>query len=59
MKEELGNLKKILTRIENIAKESQNYWLGEAGEFHRTFLLEWCKDSMQLVREIEEVEDAG
>lgn len=49
---EIKKLEKILKQIPKITKENQKYWLGEAGEYHRFYLLQWYKDCMELVAEI-------
>lgn len=55
---ELKRLEKILEKIPQIAKESYKYWVGQAGDYHRTYLLQWYRDSMELVTKIrKETED--
>lgn len=58
MDTELIKLEKVLRKIPQIAKESHKYWMGEAGDYHRVYLLQWYKDSMELFAEIrKEIED--
>lgn len=52
MDTELIKIEKILKKIPLIAKESYKYWKGEAGDYHREFLLQWYRESMELVGEI-------
>lgn len=52
MDTELIKIEKILKKIPLIAEESYKYWKGEAGDYHRAFLLQWYRESMELVGEI-------
>lgn len=55
---ELKRLEKILEQIPQMAKESYKYWTGEAGDWHRAYLLQWYRDSVELVVEMgKETED--
>lgn len=46
---ELIKLEKILKKIPPIAEESSKYWEGEAGDYHRAYLLQWYRESMELI----------
>ena len=49
---ELTKIEKILKKIPPIAEESHKYWKGEAGDYHRAYLLQWYRESMELLGEI-------
>lgn len=57
MNTELRKLEEILEKIYQITKESQKYWLGEVGEYHRECMEEWYKESSRLLSKIRKETD--
>lgn len=54
MDREVEQIEDILKKIFQITKESRKYWEGKAGDYHRAYLSQWCKDSMEQITTIKD-----